>query len=127
MSLDLTGLGATATAAQKILGMIFPDKTEVELAKLSAALSLVTAQTSIDQAEATSSDPLQHWRGGMGWVCVAGYAYNFILQPLTVQVSEIIGRNLPLHPLDIGPLATLTLGMLGLGALHVVGEVNGVK
>ncbi len=30
-----------------------------------------------------------------------------------------------LPPVDIGPLAMLTLGMLGLGGLHVAERVNG--
>ena len=29
--------------------------------------------------------------------------------------------------LDIGPLATLTLGMLGLGGLHVAERINGAS
>jgi hypothetical protein len=117
--MDLTGIGKAATAAKGILGMIFPDKTETEKAQLAASLALITAQTDINKAEAQSADPLQHWRGGMGWVCVLGYLYNFVVQPLMVNVADILHHPLALHPLDIAPLATLTLGMLGLGALHV--------
>lgn len=125
--MDLTGIGEAATAAKGILGMIFPDKTAEENAKLAASLALLQSQTNIDQAEAQSTDPLQHWRGGMGWVCVAGYAYNFVLQPLMVQIGDIVNHPIPMHPLDIGPLITLTAGMLGLGAAHVFGQVQGVK
>ena len=81
--------------------------------------------TDIDKAEAQSSDPLQHWRGGLGWVCVAGYAWNFVGGPLTNAVAAALGHPLNLPSLDIGPLATLTLGMLGLGGLHVAERVNG--
>lgn len=126
--MDLTGIGAAATAAKDILGMIFPNKTEEEKAQLAAAMALVQSQTAIDNTEAASSDPLQHWRGGMGWVCVIGYFHNFIFQPLFTDVCALIGKSdIVLHPLDIGPLATLTLGMLGLGGLHVAGQINGVK
>jgi len=125
--MDLTGIGEAATAAQKVLSMIFPDKTAEEQAKLAGALALVQSQTDIDKSEAQSTDPLQHWRGGMGWVCVAGYAYNFVIQPLIVQISDIAGKSLAMHPLDIGPLTVLTVGMLGLGTAHVVGQIQGVK
>ena len=113
MSIDVAGLGAVATSASKILGMIFPDKTEIEVQKMSAALALVQGQTNIDAAEAASTDPLQHWRGGLGWVCVAAYLNNFILVPW----ATAFGVHVP--AIDIAPLSALTLGMLGLGGMHV--------
>jgi hypothetical protein len=122
--MDITGAGEIATAAKGILGMFFPDKTEEEKSKIAATLAMLTAQTDINKAEAQSTDPLQHWRGGMGWVCVLGYFHNFIFQPLFTDVVAFMGKNVVLHPLDIGPLATLTLGMLGLGGLHVAQQVG---
>ena len=123
--MDITGIGEAATAAQKVIGMFFPDKTAEDQAKLAASIALITAQTDIDKDEATSSDPLQHWRGGLGWVCTFAYAWNFIFQPLIIAGAAIVGQRLALPPLDIGPLATLTLGMLGLGGLHVAERVKG--
>jgi hypothetical protein len=111
--MDITGIGAAATAAQKILGMIFPDKTAEETQKLAAALALVQSQTDIDKAEAESTDPLQHWRGGLGWVCTLAYLNNFILVPW----ATAFGVHVP--AIDIGPLSALTAGMLGLGGMHV--------
>ena len=125
--MDLIGIGEAATAAQKIIGMFFPDKTAEDQAKLAASLSLLNAQTDIDKVEAASTDPLQHWRGGLGWVCSFAYAYNFVIQPLIVAVSAVVGHAVVLPPLDIGPLATLTMGMLGLGGLHVVERVRGAS
>lgn len=126
--MDLTGIGEAATAAKGILGMIFPDKTEQEKSQLAAALALVNAQTDIDKAEAQSTDPLQHWRGGLGWVCAFAYAYNFVVQPLAVALYAIWhGQILALPQLTIEPLATLTLGMLGLGGLHVAERIKGAS
>lgn len=119
--MDITGIGAVADAAKSILGMIFPNKTDEEKAQLAAALALVQAQTDIDKAEAQSSDPLQHWRGGLGWICVAGYGYAFFLQPIAV------GFGLHFPALDIEQLASLTAGMLGLGALHVTERIKGAS
>jgi hypothetical protein len=113
MGLDLTGIGAAATAAKGILSMIFPDKTAEEQAKLAASLALIQGQTAIDASEAASTDPLQHWRGGLGWVCVAAYLNNFILVPWATAFS------IHVPAIDIAPLSALTLGMLGLGGMHV--------
>ena len=125
--MDITGIGEAATAAQKVLGMFFPDKTEAERNQLAAQLALINAQTDIDKAEAQSSDPLQHWRGGLGWVCTLAYFWNFVLQPLIIAGSALAGHPVILPPLDIGPLATLTMGMLGLGGLHVVERIKGAE
>lgn len=126
MALDVSGIGEAATAAQKIIGMFFPDKTAEEQSKLSASLAVINAQTDIDKAEAQSSDPLQHWRGGLGWVCVAAYAYNFFLQPLMEAGAVMVtGHALPFPVLAMEPLSALTMGMLGLGALHVAERIKG--
>jgi hypothetical protein len=116
--MDITGIGEAATAAQKILAMIFPDKTEQEKSQLAAALALVQAQTDINKAEAQSSDPLEHWRGAMGWVCALAYFNNFVLMPW----GNALGLHIP--TIDIEPLSALTLGMLGLGGMHVYQKVN---
>jgi hypothetical protein len=58
-------------------------------------------------------------------VCVAGYFWNFVGGPLTNAAAAAVGHPLNLPSLDLGPLATLTLGMLGLGGLHVAERVNG--
>jgi hypothetical protein len=127
MAVDVTGIGTALSAVDDIIGKFFPDKTAIEKAQIQAAFSAYTAQTNIDQAEAASADPLQHWRGGLGWVCVAGYAYQFVIEPLAAAVAVAVGHPLALPTLDMGSLMSLTAGMLGLGALHVTGQINGVK
>jgi len=124
---DLTGVGTALTAVKDILGMVFPNKTEEEKAQMAMAFQMVQNQTDIDKTEAASNDPLQHWRGGLGWVCVMGYFYNFVAQPLIVDVMAIVGKPILLHPLAIEPLVTLTLGMLGLGGMHVYQQVKGAS
>jgi Holin of 3TMs, for gene-transfer release len=117
MALD--PLSAGLELATTFVQRFFPDKTAEEQAQMAGMLQQLTAQTDIDKAEAQSTDPLQHWRGGMGWVCTLAYFYNFVGQPLIVAIASISGHPLNLPSLDIGPLSTLTLGMLGLGGLHV--------
>lgn len=90
-----------------------------EGAELEASMKLALGQLEVDKAEASSGDPLQHWRGGLGWVCTFGYAWAFVVRPIGQWALLLAGHPVDLPPVDIGQLATLTLGMLGLGGLHV--------
>jgi len=126
VSLDITGLGTAATAVEAIVDHFIPNKTAEQAAQIQAMVTAMQAQTDIDKAEAQSTDPLQHWRGGLGWVCSFAYAWNFVLQPLIIAIATIAGHPVQLPAIDIGPLATLTMGMLGLGGLHVAERVKGV-
>lgn len=119
MGLDVTGIGTALSAIDDIVGKFFPDKTAEDQAKIAAVLSQIQAQTNIDQAEAQSTDPLQHWRGGLGWVCVLAYLNNFVIVPYCTA----FGLHVPTIPSE--DLFTLTGGMLGLGGMHVYQQVKG--
>jgi Holin of 3TMs, for gene-transfer release len=123
MALD--PLTAGLDLASNIVNKIWPDKSQQEQQQLAAVLAMVQGQMAIDQAEATSTDPLQHWRGGLGWVCVMGYFWNFVAEPLTSVISLAMGHPLAISPMDMSQLSTLTIGMLGLGGLHVAAQMKG--
>lgn len=125
MALVDNPISSVAELAKSVVEHIWPDKSAQEQQQLAAVLALAQGQMSVNQAEAQSTDPLQHWRGGMGWICAAGYAWNFVLQPVANAVMAIYGHPLNLPPLDISQLTTLTAGMLGLGGMHVYQTVNG--
>lgn len=128
MGLDITGIGSAVQGIASIVDHFVPNKTAEQAAQIQAMMVSVQAQTDIDKAEAQSSDPLQHWRGALGWVCAAGYAYNFVIQPLIVDISTAVAAHpILIHPLDISELSTLTLAMLGLGGLHVAERIKGVS
>jgi hypothetical protein len=116
---DITGIGEGLTAIKGLADKIWPDKTEVAKADICAFVAMVQQQTEIDKAEAQSTDPLQHWRGGLGWVCALTYFNNFILIPW----ATAFGLHAPM--LDMSSLSTLTLGMLGLGGMHTYQTVKG--
>jgi hypothetical protein len=111
--------------ASNIVSKIWPDKSAQEQAQLSAVLSMITAQTDINKAEAQSTDPLQHWRGGLGWVCVAGYAWNYVLEPISTTAAAFMHYPVTLGRMDMTELSTLTIGMLGLGVTHAWQTVKG--
>lgn len=111
--------------ASTIVGKIWPDKSALEQQQLAGALAAITAQTDINKAEAQSTDPMQHWRGGLGWVCVAGFAWNYVLCGAITTIATLMHNPVVLAKMDMSELSTLTMGMLGLGGLHVFERVKG--
>jgi hypothetical protein len=124
MAMALDPITAGIDFATTIVGKIWPDKSAQEQQQLAAVLAMVQGQMAINQAEASNPDPLEHWRGGLGWVCTLGYLWNFFLEPVSNAVAIALGHPLNLPPMDMSQLSTLTVGMLGLGGMHVYQTVN---
>lgn len=97
-----------------------------ELAFLKADVDLALAQIQVNAVDAQSADPFtSRWRPAVGWVCVLGLGYQFLLQPLLAWGSTI--GNYPAPPvLMLGDLMTLLFGMLGLSALRTGEKIKGV-
>ncbi len=137
---DVSGIGALGDAVQGIVNHFFPDKTQqekdqaaIELQTLMNQFNLTKGQIDVDQAEAASTDKLQHWRGFLGWVCTAAFAWHYVGLEVFQYVAAVGVANhwfasMPQPPaLDISELYPLLMGMLGLGAMHVTERVKGVS
>ncbi len=125
----------------KILDFI-PDpakKAEAQAAALKAAqdhetdiLKLLQAsdatQGQINATEASSTDRFKsYWRPAFGWVCVIGFSWSSIIQPIVVFVVTLKTGHLPVLPvLDTALLTSMATGMLGLGAFRTYEKKNGV-
>lgn len=124
----------------KIIDKVFPDpnqKAQAQLAliqaqqagefkELEAQLQLAKGQTDTNLAEAANPKLfISGWRPAVGWVCVIGLTYTFLLQPLLSWYSAI--GKFPVPPvLDTGTLMTLLAGMLGLGVMRTTEKMSGV-
>jgi hypothetical protein len=118
-----------------------PDKNKREEAKeqlegqmLTAMTSLVEGQLAINAKEAEhGSIFVAGWRPWIGWTCGVAIGWSFVAQPLltwvlavTLLVTNPELELPPLPMLDVGPLMTLVLGMLGLGGLRTYEKRLGV-
>lgn len=73
------------------------------------------------------------WRPALGWCCVLGLIYTFLVRPLlpwAVQVGAlIIGKDVMLPvmpPLDMQELMALVMALLGFGGFRMYEKIKGV-
>ena len=125
--MDATGIGSVADLASTVISRLWPDKTEQERAQLAAALTIVQGQLDANKAEAASPSAFTSgWRPGVGWVCVAALACQYIARPLVQWGGIVSGHPLPDLPGIDDNLWQLMLGLLGLGGLRTYEKVQGV-
>ena len=118
----------------KLLERVIPDadaraKAQAELLKASQDqdFQLSLGQIEINKVEAASQNWfVAGWRPAVGWICVAGLAYNFLLYPLLVWLAASTNASFTPPPLVSDNLMELVLGMLGLGGLRTVEKIKGV-
>jgi hypothetical protein len=118
----------------RLLDKIIPDKDAREKAHselLRAAqdqdFQLALAQVKVNEAEVQNSSIfVAGWRPAVGWVCVAGLCYNFVVYPVMLWMVASLQVQFTPPPLLHDALMELVLGMLGLGALRTLEKFKGV-
>ena len=116
-------------AAQAAKIELFKMQQSGELAALAASTDLAKAQIAVNQAEASSGSLfIAGWRPSVGWICVLGLFYEFLLSPLLPWALTAFGHPVPdLPDLPTETLMTLLLGMLGLGGMRTVEKIKGAE
>lgn len=105
-------------------------QTIEELAQNRAAeFDIAQMQGQVDLLKIDQSSPSMYksgWRPAVGWVCVFGLSYTFLVQPILPWILAVsTSRELPpLPPLDMATLSTLLVGMLGLGTMRTFEKVR---
>tara|TARA_R110000868_G_scaffold137466_1_gene351046 strand:+ start:1529 stop:1933 length:405 start_codon:yes stop_codon:yes gene_type:complete len=102
-------------------------KQAIETAIQNAVDASNLEQIKTNQIEAAQSGIFTKWRPALGWVCVFGLAWNFIVTPLLTWVGFLAEIDVSEVPsLDIGDLMTLLMGMLGMSTLRTYEKMKGV-
>jgi Holin of 3TMs, for gene-transfer release len=121
----ITGKEAiTADEREKILAAT---DQMAELA-LQADQAINQGQIDINKIDAASGSFFRGgWRPAVGWVCVMGLAYQFVIRPICPWAVQVCGAHVADMPtLDMGTLITLLSGMLGLGGFRTYEKTKGL-
>lgn len=103
-----------------------------DMAAINATMEVAKAQTTVNLAEAQGNDRFSaRWRPATGWVCVCGFAYQFVIAPIltwgTNLIGVAIGAAIPPAPtLSINDLMVVLTGILGLGIQRTIERTQGV-
>ena len=110
----------------KILDKVIPDKDlKVQLAhEISTMASrqhqeIMLAQLRINEAEAKGNWFQSSWRPATAWVCVLGFAVNFLVSPLAAPFGFVVPQA------DMTAMMPVLLGMLGLAGARSFEKVKG--
>ena len=142
--MDLIGIGSIIEGVGKVAdSLVTTDKERLQMAledrkldleekKIDQATDL--AQVEVNKIEAASTNWfVSSWRPAVGWVGVAGLAYQFLGYPLMQwlwafgQGVDIIPYTLAAPPdLDVEQLMTLLAGLLGFGGMRSFEKSKGV-
>ena len=117
-----------------LLDKFIPDADEKarlahEIATLAErqAHEIAKAQIEVNKAEAGSSSLfVSGWRPAVGWVCVSGLGFNFLIVPLGNFYLSITDQQILIPTLDLSQMMPVLLGMLGLGAYRTFEKAKGV-
>ena len=102
-----------------LLDKFIPDadtkqKIAHEIATMSErhAQEIALAQIEVNKAEAKGNWFQAGWRPATGWVCVLGFAVNFLISPLAA------GFGVDIPQADTSTMLPVLMGMLGLGSMR---------
>ena len=111
----------------KILDKFIPDAdTKQQIAHELATMSqkhiheIAKAQIEVNKEEAKGNWFQSSWRPATAWVCVAGFAINFLISPLAAP----FGIDIP--QADTSSMLPVLMGMLGLGGMRSYEKTKGL-
>lgn len=103
-------------------------QAEMQAALLDMAAKQAEQQSKINEVEAQhSSIFVAGWRPMIGWTCAFAFAFIYVVGPIVVWIGAGFGYVIKPPRFDADALLSLTLGMLGLGALRSFDKAKGTS
>jgi hypothetical protein len=101
---------------------------EMQAALLEMSAKQAEQQSKINEVEAQHSSLfVAGWRPMIGWTCAFAFAFIYVVGPIVVWIGAGFGYVIKPPRFDADALLSLTLGMLGLGALRSFDKAKGTS
>ena len=124
------GIDGAIAAGLKVIDKFVPDpaaKAKAEAELRADLMASDRAQMEVNKAEAASGSVfVAGWRPAIGWVCAAAVAYTYLLVPVGMWLSFLVGKPIAKPPVLDANLWELMFAMLGLGGLRTFEKIKGV-
>ena len=111
----------------KILNKVIPDADKrQQIAHEIATMSekhvheTAKAQIEVNKEEAKGNWFQSSWRPATAWICVAGFAVNFLISPLAAPFGIVVPQA------DTSTMLPVLMGMLGLGGMRSYEKTKGL-
>ena len=111
----------------KILNKVIPDADKrQQIAHEIATMSekhvheIAKAQIEVNKEEAKGNWFQSSWRPATAWICVCGFAVNFLISPLAAPFGIIVPQA------DTSTMLPVLMGMLGLGGMRSYEKTKGL-
>jgi len=102
-------------------------EAEIRAQLMAAAVQESQNQSDINKIEAASPNIfVSGWRPAIGWICAAGFAWQFLFFPVLSWFIEVNGWIAPLPSIGSDMLMSLTMALLGLGSFRSFEKWKGV-
>jgi Holin of 3TMs, for gene-transfer release len=125
--MGILGVGEVAGLADTVINKLWPDKSEAERQQLAAAMQIVQGQIEINKVEAASPNNFTNSaRPALIWVCVMGFAVQYVVGPLGEWIALLCGHVVKFPTMDMNALMPMLLGLLGLSGMRSFERVKGV-
>ena len=97
-----------------------------QAAQLQADTQIAIAQAQTNTAEAQSNDKFaRDWRPLIGYICGASLGYSCIISPVIDWISRLNHLTVTAPTIDTGLISSITVLILGGGAMRTYEKVNG--
>lgn len=124
------GIDDAVAAGLQIINKFIPDPAQREQAEAALRQSFSSwddSQNKVNAAEASNPNMfVAGWRPAVGWVCASAFFWNFVGAPIAGFIGAALMHPIPLPNLDVGPLMTILVGMLGMGGMRTYEKLKGV-
>lgn len=126
---------ALADIAVNAIKSLLPETPEDKLEVLRLQIqqqamdnALLTGQMAVNAEEAKSESLfVSGGRPALIWICDAGFAWQFVVQPILIFIGAVFHYNIPVPAFDTTTMVSALFGLMGMSYMRSQDKRKGVQ